>query len=135
MAFSPIRTWTDAQPYAGSVVAYQSDSSYFGPDQGLRLEHVQFGYVSEMSSLWHEKDNGYLLSKLLRMDEDVSSMHELTDPILRESNLSMRSATDAETKSIKSYVAADLAYFEFITNKSKMLKILARQLGVTPARQ
>lgn len=133
MAFSPIRTSTDASTFAGSAVAYRSDSSYFGANQGLRLHDVQFGIVSEERMTWHEKEECYLLSKVIKMDEDIPVMRPLIDSRLKESDLSMRFAGHDELHFIQRNVKADIAYFEFMTDKEKVLEIISRQLGIVPA--
>lgn len=127
MAFSPIRSGTDTSIYAGAVVAYTSSSSYFGEG---------FGFISEETSTWHETEEGHYLCKLLNMDEEMApSMRALIGSRLSEAGLSMRFATDAELQFVVENITADTAYFEFMTNKQKMLGILERQLRHVPIQQ
>lgn len=123
MAYSPIRTATDASQFAGEVVSYFSSSTYFSSAKAVANDDVQYGIVSE---------EGHHLCKLLKRGEAVPPCkRELIDSRLKEANLLMLRADEIVLKFLKTFMVCDWGNFEFMPDKRKVLDILNRQLGST----
>lgn len=134
MAFSPIRTATDASQFAGAVVAYYSCSTYFSSGTAIAEEQVQYGIISEESSTWRETEKGHYLCKLHMWHEKESEANRaLIDSRLKEANLEMRRADEGQIGFMKNCIVCNWGYFESMTDKNKVLQILQRQFPTTPS--
>ena len=125
----PINSWKDVAPFAGSVVAYKTNSYYLGASKGFSLEDesIQFGYIDESVSDWSCKEKGYKMSRLLKPKE-VASNCALIDSELKLS-ISMRLASRDEIGLIGKAILADQAKFECIYDKERVTTILEQHLS------
>lgn len=124
-----ISSWKDIAPFAGSVVAYKTNSCYLGASKGYVLEDksLQFGYIEERISDWSCGERGYHLIRLLKPDE-LPSNCALIDSELK-SSISMRRASRDEIISISKAILADQAHFEYMAEKNGVSAILHKQLS------
>lgn len=122
-------SWKDIAPFAGSVVAYKTNSCYLGSLKGYVLEDksLQFGYIEERVSEWSCGERGYHLIRLLKPDE-LPSNCALIDSQLK-SSISMRRASRDEIISITKAILADQAHFEYMRDKNGVTAILNKNLS------
>lgn len=125
----PINSWKDVTPFAGSVVAYKTNSYYLGASKGFVLEDesIQFGYIDECLSDWSGGEKGYNMTRLLK-PKRVPGKCALIDSKL-ESSISMRLASRDEISLIGKAILADRAEFEYIFGKERVTTILERHLS------
>lgn len=124
-----INSWKDVTPFAGSVVAYKTNSYYLGASKGFVLEDesIQFGYIDERVSDWSCGEKGYNMTRLLKPKE-VPDNCALIDSQLK-SSISMRLASSDEISSISKAIFADQAKFEYMFDKERVTTILERHLS------
>jgi len=124
-----IECWNDVTQFAGSVVAYKTDSVYFGATRSYVFENksLYFGYIEKKTSRWSSGEMGYNMSNLLKADQKAKLcaiiLSKITSPI------SMRLAKNHEIEMISKAVESDEAYFAFIFTKEKMQGLLIPQLS------
>ena len=124
--FHAIHDWVDVLPFTGRVIAYQTDSYYFGAHKGYTIENVHFGYIRDACSTCGS-EIGYTMTKVLK-PEDVASDCTLTPSHLK-SKISMRLATKKEIQLINKAITDDQAKFEYMFDKEKVNAILERNLN------
>ena len=122
--FQTIQSWEEVAPFAGRVVAYQTDSVYFGATKGYTVENIHFGHISEFPIYFSEK--GYNMVKVLKPG-DVPGNCVLVASKLKL-HISMRLATKEEIGLIGKAITADQATFEYMFDKERMNAILERHL-------
>lgn len=128
--FCAIDHWVDVIPFAGRVVAYQTNSYYYGAHKGYTIGNVHFGYINEAFNRCRCcGENGYTMTKILKPD-DIASDCILITPKLN-SNMSMRLATKEEIELIHKAITADQAEFEYMFDKEKVNAILKRHLNLS----
>lgn len=108
-----ISVWSDAIPFAGKIVAYKTDSVFFGATKGYvfsRDTELRYGYVNHFTNKWSTEEKGYLLVRLIKSSENpgVCGMvnSTLNPPIY------MRKATEEEVDFIRKAVAGGHAKFD-----------------------
>lgn len=107
-----ITNWSDVNPFAEKIVAYQTDSYYFGHSENnfyLKDSKIWFGYISEGHNYYHEP--GHDLEPLLKPTA-VPYNHALIASKLGCSIL-MRVATREEIDSIANAIDTDQAKFNY----------------------
>jgi len=117
-------------PLAGRLIAFRTNSYYFGSRKGYPIDSdasLKFGYVSADCSLCPTGEDGYGLTRLLKPDE-VASGCLIIDSRLNEPLL-MRLATLEETNKIRSAVESAAAKFEYATGKKQTDSIINQHIA------
>ncbi len=125
----PINSWKDVTPFAGSVVAYKTNSYYLDASKGFvpEDESIQFGYIDKPARDWSCGEEGYEMKRLLKPKE-VPRNCALIDSKL-ESSISMRLASRDEISLIGKAILADQAKFDYIFDKERAITILEQHLS------
>jgi len=112
-----INSWNDVTPFAGSVVAYMTNSCYFKGSKGFDLDNplTQFSYVNPSISCWSYEEEGYYITRLLK-PEEVPGTCALIDSKLK-SPILMRRASSNEINLISQAIFAGQAKFEYKNEK------------------
>jgi hypothetical protein len=97
-----ITKWRDVKPLVNKIVAYETDSFYFGSENGYSLKpesSIKYGYIDSEPNQepfrWSSGRRGYELLIILK-NESGDGFTALNNDRLAKSSLSMRFASDAE---------------------------------------
>jgi hypothetical protein len=132
-----IQSGSDAAVFAGRIVAYQTNISYYG-DQHSHWQqpgnaNLYFGYVAKYAQEWNaSSDTGPNLSSVLKRDAVPGKRAIVSDVINRPSRggdreipfLKMREATADEIAAMRHAVASSQAKIEY--SDTAFMKSLAR---------
>lgn len=127
---TPIGTWRDLIPFAGSIVAYRTEACFFLGTTGYLPSDrsVQFGYIENEVSQWGG-GKGCQMSRLVRPREMPFQRCLLIDSELKlQSPIAMRLATKEEVEFVLDLIVVDkVAEFECRLDM-RISSILKRQL-------
>jgi hypothetical protein len=126
-----ITSGVQASAFHGQIVAYQTDTPYFG-DRNNQLQSsasVYFGYVDKFGRTWRQpEDRGPRLSKIVKSG-GVQGLCAVTETMLNyegsTATLRMREATQAELDLVRQSVVTGVAEIEHANSQA------AQVLGVT----
>lgn len=133
----PINSYKDMQPFAGGIVAYQTEKKIYKFQDGFVFKEspeIKFGTLSNMTSRFagHEYEEnriGFMLYEFLKPGSSIIH-HGMPNTVLEDLSLSMRSATPKEVKGLKKAVRLGNASHSHLSRWGldwKKLKELAQQ--------
>jgi hypothetical protein len=120
-----VQSWKDVTPFAGRLVAYKTDSVYFGREKGYTLNTLRFGFIPQSPYFWDNGERGFQILQLLKPKE-IPAAKALNDSMLAKSSVAMRLATSEELHTVLRAVIFRQAKFEHDIND--YLKPLIEQL-------
>jgi hypothetical protein len=105
---TPIHAYTDMTPFAGGIVAFQTEKEWYKFHDAFVFEEwpkIKFGILSKRTSRFSvdldlENRIGYMLYEFLKPRSSIQH-HGLPNAVLKDLSLSMRSATPKEVKRLK----------------------------------
>jgi len=132
--FKQVDSHEDLKAFAGSVVAYKTNSRYLGSEKGYPIASdasVKYGYVSPASERWQDvelgTEEGYRMTRLLRPNDFPRNCALVDSEIKRGAFLLRSIITKEESEKIKEALSTDKAKFEYVFNKEKAFAMLSGQ--------
>lgn len=126
-----ITKWQDVTPFSNKIVAYTTNSSYYGLHKGYPLNNntfLKYGLISQTVHKWVSGD-GYQMYQLLRPNE-VCRSKALICSDLKNTELCMRKINADEVNKIWQVIKANQAEFEYWGDeKAQILCLLETQAG------
>lgn len=133
-----IKESDDAWPFAGKIIAYTTNQSYFGAYEGFVIDNnneLKYGYVEKEQINLLGQPPAFRIHQLKRYYETPNSSKSLMLQITRERNfaMAMRDAYDDEISFIAEAIKNRQAYFEdfrfiFSQEQQEVLKLLQDKL-------
>jgi hypothetical protein len=116
----PIRTYTEAIPFTGQIVAYKTAAFFYQANKSFSIssrEGIEFAYVSdrekyELGKDFYQPTERFSISRVIAPNS-VPRAYQLWDRILDKNPIFLRLATDSEIVEIGQALAADQAQFEY----------------------
>jgi hypothetical protein len=128
-SFKIIKSWDDVTQFVGRVVAYQTDSDYFGPTQCFTVGNTRFGYIREGHGPWGETgEEGYNMVRVLKSQALFQPCALIASELKK--NLSMRLATKEEVNLISKATTAGQAAFASMFYRDDEREILEHNLSM-----
>jgi len=127
-----ISSWKDVKPFAGRIVAYESESYYLDafPNKVYPLNSkpsLTYGYVDTEPSNWSCGEVGYGVTRLL-IPKAIAGNCAFIDPAIRGKHVKMRLATPKELAQISKAICFNKAKFEYVYDKKEAYAMLTISL-------
>lgn len=133
LQWQTINSGIDASAFHGQIVAYQTDTPYFGDqDKQLQTSATFFGYIDNYARTWREpEDRGPRIERILK-PESTSGLCAITETMLNyegpTASLRMRKATEAELAFLKQSIISGAAITEHaVSGAMQALGLAARK--------
>lgn len=109
-----IKTWEDAAQFANMIVAYTTDSIYFGSQNGypINKSSLKYGLVNSQANDCECGERGYSIEQLLR-PTDMCHTIVFVNSKLRNALLFMRPINSDEAEKIYSAIKKNQAQFGY----------------------